>query len=89
MTHTPFRPWIWADVKLNYNSIWLLPRPYWESYSSVQFKVGQWFNVLCALVFFAFFGCSKEARARYRRVILWAIKPIYTPKPPPQIQFKE
>ncbi|KAG9227017.1 hypothetical protein CCMSSC00406_0008989 [Pleurotus cornucopiae] len=89
MTHTPFRPWIWADVKLNYNSIWLLPRPYWESYSSVQFKVGQWFNVLCALVFFAFFGCSKEARARYRRVILWTIKPIYKPKPPPQIQFKD
>lgn len=52
-----------------------------EMWSSTPFgtfdvKWNQWVNVFFALIYFALFGLTAEARAKYRRAFHFALRPI-------------
>ncbi|KAJ8474167.1 hypothetical protein ONZ45_g16043 [Pleurotus djamor] len=71
ITNNRIFPWNWYDVKFEYELIWVYPREKWQSSSGVEFLVGQWLFVLCAMTFFIFFGCNKESRDRYVFAVRW------------------
>ncbi|KAI0246665.1 GPCR fungal pheromone mating factor [Lactifluus subvellereus] len=69
--HFGFHPWVsWADVHSNYSHIHQYPNIYWKNNSEmvVGNEFFRWSLVLCAFVFFAFFGFADEARQNYRRL---------------------
>jgi hypothetical protein len=68
-TAQPVLPWIsWANVHFNFSRIEQIPSVAWRTSGpavlSIEFS--RWFLVVCALVFFAFFGFADEARKNYR-----------------------
>lgn len=65
-------PWIsWEDTHFGFSRVDQIPAYYWrrnpEAAASLEFT--RWSPVLCALVFFAFFGVADEARVHYRSAI--------------------
>ncbi|KAI0297142.1 GPCR fungal pheromone mating factor [Russula brevipes] len=64
-------PWIsWSDTHSNYSRVVQVPGVVWKSDSrgSQALEMYRWSLVLCAFVFFAFFGFAEEARQHYRLV---------------------
>ncbi|KAI0297994.1 pheromone A receptor-domain-containing protein [Russula brevipes] len=65
------RPWVsWADTHSNYSRVVQVPGFIWQSDpSTVQvLEMFRWSLVVCAFLFFAFFGFAREARQNYRHV---------------------
>ena len=64
------RPWVsWASIHENYSHINQIPRTVLDARCADHcygFEVGRWSAVLCAFVFFAYFGFAEEARKNYR-----------------------
>ncbi|EEB91364.1 hypothetical protein MPER_10282 [Moniliophthora perniciosa FA553] len=68
-TASPVHPWIsWEDTKLGFNRAELVPSLFWHfnDLMALSIELTRWFVVICALVFFAFFGFADEARKNYR-----------------------
>ncbi|KAI0250420.1 GPCR fungal pheromone mating factor [Lactifluus subvellereus] len=68
------KPWVsWADVHSHYSVIRQFPSIVWKHnlYSALGIEMFRWSLVLCAFIFFAFFGFAEEARHNYRRVYRW------------------
>ena len=66
--------WVsWADVHSSYSVIDQVPSIVWKHdlYQALGFEMFRWLLVLCAFIFFAFFGFAEEARKNYRRVYRW------------------
>ena len=66
-----FTPWVsWTDVHSYYSHIFQYPSISWKHdpgfVGGLEFF--RWSLVLCAFVFFAFFGFADEARQNYRRM---------------------
>jgi len=62
-------PWIsWADTHWGYSIIRQFPRILDPPATIYSFETTRWSAVLCAFVFFGFFGFADEARKNYR---LW------------------
>ncbi|KAL0954572.1 hypothetical protein HGRIS_003532 [Hohenbuehelia grisea] len=64
----PVHPWVWAEVKADYEAIWRIPRSQWDTpngFYTLSFKISLWFNILTAIFFFGFFGCSKGILGSY------------------------
>jgi pheromone a factor receptor len=62
-------PWIsWDETHFNYSRVIQVPGFVWgnESITSQALEMYRWSLVLCAFVFFAFFGFADEARQHYR-----------------------
>ena len=69
-------PWVsWADVHSYYSVIYQVPSIVWkhDRYQAVELEMFRWLLVLCAFIFFAFFGFAEEARTNYRRVYRWLV----------------
>ncbi|KAI0250435.1 GPCR fungal pheromone mating factor [Lactifluus subvellereus] len=57
-------PWVsWADVHSNYSVIAQVPSIFWKHnlYPTLGLEMSHWVLVLCAFIFFAFFGFGEEA----------------------------
>jgi pheromone a factor receptor len=60
-------PWIsWADTHWEYSSVFQFPRVELDQLALVGLETTRWSAVLCAFVFFGFFGFSDEAKKNYR-----------------------
>ena len=62
-------PWIsWEDTHSKYNRADQIPWVLIEQYltTRVVLETNRWIGVLCALLFFAFFGFAEEAKQNYR-----------------------
>jgi pheromone a factor receptor len=63
-------PWkSWDDTHRNYSRILQIPGFIWKNDRTVAqgLEMYRWSLVLCAFLFFAFFGFAEEARENYRR----------------------
>ncbi|KAI0060066.1 STE3-domain-containing protein [Artomyces pyxidatus] len=63
--------WVsWANTHYNYSKVEQIPSVLWKSdyNATVSLELSRWFCVLCAFVFFGFFGFADEARKHYRLV---------------------
>jgi len=72
------QPWTsWSHVHSHFSNVVFVPRSVWE-YSTYKagYELGRWLGVICAFIFFAFFGFSEEARTNYRAVYLTVAKRI-------------
>ena len=61
-------PWIsWADTHSGYSRVEQIPRIVLDQYPivAISLEINRWSAVLCAFVFFAFFGFADEARKNY------------------------
>lgn len=68
-TAQPIYPWIsWADTHLDFSRIEQIPSVWWRMSSPtvLSLELSRWLLVVCAFVFFAFFGFADEARKNYR-----------------------
>lgn len=66
-----FHKWVsWADTHSNYQRIIQIPSIIWKSddVSRILYEFNRWSLVMCAFIFFAFFGFADEARRHYRLV---------------------
>ncbi|KAI0250459.1 STE3-like pheromone receptor, partial [Lactifluus subvellereus] len=72
-------PWVsWADVHSYYSEIMQVPSIIWKHNPSsvVWLELSRWSLVLCAFLFFAFFGFADEARQNYRRAY-WSVAGLF------------
>ena len=61
------RPWVsWADTHWGYSRVFQFPRVLMAPVQIAALETTRWAAVLCAFVFFAFFGFADEARKNYR-----------------------
>lgn len=84
ITAKPFYKWVsWSDTHFDFYTIQQIPAVLWRSNPTVivALELNRWSLVLCALVFFAFFGFADEARRNYRRAY-WAIAKRFGIVPP-------
>jgi pheromone a factor receptor len=68
-------PWEgWANAHYDYSAVDLIPYLEWHSSlpATLSLEFTRWSIVLCAFVFFAFFGFADEARKNYR-LAFWTI----------------
>jgi hypothetical protein len=68
-------PWIsWDDTHAFFNRIGQAPAIFWraDAHEQTTVELSRWASVVCALVFFAFFGFAAEARKHYR-LAFWAV----------------
>lgn len=70
-TAYPLAPWrSWADTHSDFGRVDLLPEVIWIQNRTfhIAAEVARWAPVLCAMVFFAFFGFASECRNNYRKI---------------------
>lgn len=66
-TLVPVYPWVsWDDTHWGYSRIFQLPAELLLPAQLVKREMIRWVIVLCAFLFFAFFGFADEARKNYR-----------------------
>ncbi|KIM89831.1 hypothetical protein PILCRDRAFT_60307 [Piloderma croceum F 1598] len=61
-------PWKgWADDHYAFSAVWQVPAVEWMNDSgAVAIQATRFFYILCALIFFSFFGLAEEVRGLYR-----------------------
>ena len=68
-------PWTgWRDVHAHFSNVRFLPRSVWSEYP--DHELSRWIRVICAFIFFAFFGFAEEARTNYHAAYLTVAKTI-------------
>ncbi|KIJ93461.1 hypothetical protein K443DRAFT_684538 [Laccaria amethystina LaAM-08-1] len=90
ITTRPIYPWkSWSDIHFDWYTIDVFPSFLWRSTPSTValLELGRWSLVLCAFVFFGFFGFADEARKNYRK-LYWAVAKRFGITPPPATQPK-
>ena len=68
-TKVGIRPWVsWDDTHWGYSRVDLFPRVVADQapFFLVGLRIRQWSTVLCAFIFFGFFGFADEAMKNYR-----------------------
>lgn len=72
-------PWIsWADTHYNFSRVDQFPALLWRltSNSEVSVELTRWLIVICAFVFFGFFGFADEAKKNYRSAFATVAKRV-------------
>jgi len=62
-------PWVsWADTHYDFSRVEQYPSIIWRMSDAavLSIELSRWFLVICAFIFFAFFGFADEARKNYR-----------------------
>lgn len=70
----PMYPWVsWADTHFNYSRVEQIPAFFWHQSRLVVLglEFTRWVPILCAFIFFAFFGFADEAKKNYRKAFWW------------------
>ncbi|KAF9468427.1 pheromone receptor [Collybia nuda] len=66
------QPWRgWEDTHLGFSRVDQIPAILWRMNPDLQgnLEMGRWMSVVCAFIFFFFFGFAEEARKNYRSVV--------------------
>ena len=60
----------WASMHSHYSAVYQVPGSIWKNNRQISqnLDMPRWLVVVCAFIFFAFFGFAEEARQNYRRV---------------------
>ena len=69
LTMSPIQAYVsWDSAHADFGFIEQFPSVVWQAdpVGVVSVELGRWFVVLCAVIFFAFFGFADEARRNYR-----------------------
>lgn len=85
ITTRPIYPWkSWSDIHFDWYIIDTIPAVLWRTshITVVNLELSRWSLVLCAFVFFGFFGFADEARRHYR-LAFWAVAKRFGVVPPP------
>jgi hypothetical protein len=71
----------WDDVHFDFGRIGQIPAVYWRTdrWLVLSLQLTRWSCVLCALVFFAFFGFAEEARRHYKNAFFRVLSPFAGP----------
>ncbi|KAG2056570.1 STE3-domain-containing protein [Suillus hirtellus] len=88
----PVEPWIsWENVHYDFSRVMQYPSALWATnyLLVVAIQLTRWIVVVCAFIFFAFFGFAAEARKNYSIAFWWVAKifGIYPPKPQQHINL--
>ncbi|KAG0694465.1 pheromone A receptor-domain-containing protein [Suillus ampliporus] len=78
-TAEPVYPWIsWADTHSDFSRVEQFPSIIWRMSNPtvLSIELSRWLLVVCALVFFAFFGFAEEARKNYRLAYTSVVKRV-------------
>lgn len=84
LSNGPLRPWIsWADVHYNFSRVAYVARFLVEGNKRffIEFTVGRWAIPISGLLFFLFFGLSREAIKDYNTA-LWFVLDLFGMKKP-------
>ncbi|KAI3595015.1 putative pheromone receptor [Moniliophthora roreri] len=67
---TEIFPWVsWKHTHAEFSRVGQIPASVWRNWRSVNcVEVSRWTPAMCALLYFAIFGTSREARKTYRNV---------------------
>jgi pheromone a factor receptor len=68
-SESPIQPWIsWDSVHLNFGYVGQFPAFEWKADPNVvvSLELPRWSVIICAFIFFGFFGFAQEARKNYR-----------------------
>lgn len=89
---TPVEPWIsWENVHYDFSRVGQYPSALWTTnyLLVVAIQLTRWIVVVCAFIFFAFFGFAAEARKNYSIAFWWVARifGIYPPKPQQHINL--
>jgi pheromone a factor receptor len=79
-------PWVsWADTHWGYSRVFQFPRVilYRSPVAIGLFEIARWNTVLCAFVFFGFFGFANEAMENYRLLASTVAKRLGRKRAPP------
>lgn len=82
MPISPYRGW--ADLHFGYSRVDQVPSVIWHLSSKevLALELTRWLMIVCALVFFLFFGFAEEARRHYKMAFWRVAKAVgYKPKP--------
>lgn len=88
----PVEPWIsWENVHYDFSRVMQYPSALWTTnyLLVVAIQLTRWIVVVCAFIFFAFFGFAAEARKNYSIAFWWVARifGIYPPKPQQHINL--
>ncbi|KLO16520.1 STE3-domain-containing protein [Schizopora paradoxa] len=80
----------WADLHFHWSFVGQFPATLWrlDHKAEIALELTRWLVVVCAFVFFAFFGFADEARRNYKRVITSALESRFVRKLVPRIRSK-
>lgn len=84
VTLRPIYRWVsWSDTHFDYWNTGKFPAALWRlsPQTTTNLELTRWSIVLCAVVFFGFFGFAEEARKNYRAAY-WVIAKRFGVKPP-------
>ncbi|KAK7030188.1 STE3-like pheromone receptor [Favolaschia claudopus] len=84
-SRSPVERWVsWADTHADFYYIGQVPAIIWRSdrHAEVTVELSRWSSVICAFVFFGFFGFAAEARKHYK-LAFWAVARRCGVRPPP------
>jgi len=84
ITMKPIYPWkSWSDIHFEWYDIDTFPAVLWRRSGMVvaTLELSRWSLVLCALIFFGFFGFADEARRNYH-LIYWSVARRFGVVPP-------
>ena len=72
------RPWVsWEDTHWGYSRVLQIPRAIQIPVVIYTLETTRWAAVLCAFVFFAFFGFVHEAKSNYRRLLAFILAKVF------------
>ncbi|KAG1750490.1 pheromone A receptor-domain-containing protein [Suillus paluster] len=89
----PVQPWVsWENVHYDFSRVVQYPSILWtrDYLLVVAIQLTRWFVVICAFIFFAFFGFAAEARKNYSAAY-WAVAKLFRfspAKPQPRMDSK-
>jgi pheromone a factor receptor len=84
ITSKPIYRWVsWSDTHLDFYRVATFPAVLWRSnpLAVTPLELNRWSIILCAVVFFAFFGFAEEAQKNYRKTY-WAVAKRFGAVPP-------
>ena len=84
-TFEPIYPWQgWDNIHFEYFIVDTIPSIIWRSSPAavVNLELSRWVLILCALLFFVFFGFAEEARKNYRSAYYWTAAKFFGVVPP-------
>ena len=79
LTMSPIQAYVsWDSAHANFGFVDQIPSVAWKAdpLEVVSVELNRWFIVICAVIFFAFFGFADEARRNYRLAIVSVAKRV-------------
>lgn len=84
----PLNKWVsWEDTHFNYSRVQQIPAFFWKKNHNtvLGMEFTRWVPVLCALIFFIFFGFADEAKKNYRRAFWFIAGRLGIERPTPTL----